>query len=147
VNYYGREMTPAEVYQDKLYLIRRWPIRTYHVVPGSVATSCNGDHDGCQVTLVLDFQSENPALRIGVQGKTTVSLVLSRQGGQMKIERENGVPLLRSSCKLLTPIGARSPIGDARLFNSRHFRLRDLNDQMSHGLAACTAVSLTWDLE
>jgi hypothetical protein len=25
VNYYGREMTPAEVYRDKLYLIQRWP--------------------------------------------------------------------------------------------------------------------------
>ena len=103
VNYYGREMSPAEVYRVKLYLIQRWPIRPYHVVPGSVATLCSGDHDSCQVTLVLDFQSESPALRIGVQGETTVSLVLSRKGGQMKIEGENGVPLLRSSCKLLAP--------------------------------------------
>ena len=29
-------------------------------------------------------------------GATTVSLDLIRQGGQMKIERESGVPLLRS---------------------------------------------------
>ena len=103
VNYYGREMTPAEVYQDKSYLIRRWPIRAYHVVPGSVIALCSEDHDSCQVTLVMDFRSENPALGVGVQGETTVSLLLARQGGQMKIERENGVPLLRSSCRLVAP--------------------------------------------
>ena len=103
VNYYGREMTQAKVYQDKSYLIRRWPVRTCHVVPGSVSTSCSEDESRCQVTLVMDFQSENPALRTGVQGETAVSLSLIRQDAQMKIERENGVPLLRSSCKLVAP--------------------------------------------
>ena len=38
VNYYGHEMTPAEVYQDKLHLIRLWPMRRYQVAPGTVAT-------------------------------------------------------------------------------------------------------------
>jgi hypothetical protein len=103
VNYYGREMTPAEVYQDKMHLIRLWPIRTYHLVPGTVASSCSENNDRCEVTLVMDFQSENPALGIGVRGETTVSLALVKQGGRMKIERESGVPLLRSSCKLAAP--------------------------------------------
>ena len=103
VSYYGHEMTPAEVYQDKLYLIRRWPVRSYHVVPRSVATVCGDNHDSCQVTLVMDFWSANPALGVGVQGETTVSLSLIREGDDMKIDRENGVPLLRSSCKLMGP--------------------------------------------
>ncbi len=104
VNYYGHEMTRAQVYQDKLYLIRRWPIRSYHVVPGSVGVSCSDDHNSCQVTVVMDFRSENPALGVGVQGETTVSLSLIRQDGQMKIEREYGVPLLRSSAALDTSV-------------------------------------------
>lgn len=103
VNYYGHEMTRVQVYQDKLYLIRRWPIRSYHVVPGSVGVACSDDHNSCQVTVVMDFRSENPALGVGVRGETTVSLSLIRQDGQMKIEREYGVPLLRSSCKLMSP--------------------------------------------
>ena len=103
VNYYGHEMTPAEVYQDKLHLIRLWPIRTYHVAPGTVVTRCSEDNNRCDTTLVLDWQSANPAHRIGAQGATTVSLALTRQGGQMKIERESGVPLVRSSCKLAAP--------------------------------------------
>jgi hypothetical protein len=100
-NYYGHEMTPAEVYQDKLHLIRLWPIRAYHVAPGTVATSCSENRDRCEVTLVLDYLSENPALRIGVQGETTVSLELVKEGDQIKIDRENGVPLLRSRCRLM----------------------------------------------
>lgn len=100
VNYYGHEMTPAEVFQDKLHLIRLWPIRTYHVVPGTVATTCTEDHDRCEVTLVMDFRSANPARGLEMRGETTVSLALAREGDQIKIERESGVPLLRSSCRL-----------------------------------------------
>jgi hypothetical protein len=100
VNYYGHEMTPAEVYQDKSHLIRLWPIRNYHVAPGTVVTKCSEDNNRCAVTLVMDWMSANPALRIGTQGATTVSLLLTRQGGQMKIERESGIPLMQSSCKL-----------------------------------------------
>lgn len=103
VDYYGREMTPAEVYRDKLHLIRSWPVRTYHVVPGSVVTLCSENHNSCQINLLMDFRSENPAAGFGVRGETTVSLALVRQGGQMKIERESGVPLLRSSCRLSSP--------------------------------------------
>jgi hypothetical protein len=100
VNYYGHEMTPAEVYRDKLHLTQLWPIRNYHVAPGTVVTKCSQDGNTCAVTLVMDYLSGNPALGIGVQGATTVSLMLTRQGGMMKIERETGVPLLRSSCKV-----------------------------------------------
>lgn len=107
-NYYGHEMTPAEVYRDKLHLIRLWPMRSYHVAPGTVVTSCSQDHNRCAVTLVLDWQSANLTLGIGTQGATIVSLDLIRQGGQMKIGRESGVPLLRSTCKLAAPEGHKA---------------------------------------
>ena len=103
VNYYGREMTPGEVYRDKSYLIRQWPARTYRVVPGSVATSCSADKNSCEVTLVMDYRSANPVEGIGVEGETTVSLELIKQDGRMKIDRENGVSLMRSSCRLASP--------------------------------------------
>ena len=100
VNYYGHEMTPAEVYRDKSYLMRLWPVRSYHVRPGTVRSSCSGDNNNCQVTLALDFLSGNPARGDGVLGVATLSLALTRQDGEMKIERENGVTVLRSSCRL-----------------------------------------------
>jgi len=100
VNYYGREMTSAEVYQDKVYLMRQWPIRTYRVRPGTVMTSCSENHDRCQVSLALDFLSANPARGVGAQGVASISFLLSGSEGQMKIERENGVTVLRSSCAL-----------------------------------------------
>ena len=87
------------------------------VAPGTVVSRCGEDNNRCDVTLVLDWRSANPALSTGVQGATTVSLALTKQGGQMKIAREKGVPLLRSSDRAANsrpPIGARSPIGNAR---------------------------------
>ncbi|MBV9288301.1 MAG: hypothetical protein JO288_10855 [Hyphomicrobiales bacterium] len=100
VNYYGREMTLAEVYRDKLYLMRQWPARAYTVRPGTVQASCSENHDSCRVTLALDFLAANPDRRIGVQGTVTLSLLLANLAGQMKIEDENGVTVLRSSCML-----------------------------------------------
>jgi hypothetical protein len=100
VNYYGRDMTSADVYRDKLYLMHQWPVRAYHVRAGTAQTSCSEDNARCRVTLVLDFLSANPARRIGVQGVASLSLQLAGPDGQMKIERETGVTVLRSSCTL-----------------------------------------------
>ena len=82
------------------------------VAPGTVVSRCGEDNNRCDVTLALDRRSANPALRTGVQGATTVSLALTRQGGQMK-----GRAAFRSCDRAASsrpPIGARSPIGDAR---------------------------------
>ena len=103
VNYYGREMSPAEVYASKMYLVRSWPVRIYHVRPGSVITSCSEDKLRCETTLLLDWQSANPARHVGTQGETTFTLGCIEQGGRMKIERESGVPLATSTCQLLAP--------------------------------------------
>jgi hypothetical protein len=103
VDYYGQSLSREEVYRNKLYLIGLWPHRTYRVEPGSVLTSCDAGKSRCQITAVLDYQSVNPARLIGTQGATTVSLSLVRQDGLLKIERESGVPLKRSTCTLRAP--------------------------------------------
>ena len=103
VNYYGHEMTAAEVYRDKLYLMRQWPARIYRVRPGTVSASCSEDDNRCRVNVVLDFLSANPARRAGVMGTVSLSLLLAGPSGQKKIEDENGATVLRSGCMLAGP--------------------------------------------
>ena len=55
-------MRRSGVYQDKLYLMRQWPVRSYHVVRGTVSTLCSDDKVNCQLAPVLDFVLANPTL-------------------------------------------------------------------------------------
>ena len=103
VDYYGQVLTQDGVYRNKKYLIGLWPYRKYSVQPGSVSKNCDLEQNTCQITVILNWQSINPSRLEGTQGATTVTLGLIREDGVLKIERESGVPLVRSVCKLLNP--------------------------------------------
>lgn len=100
VDYYGRSMSRANVYHNKQYLIRLWPDREYRVEPGSVSKTCDAAADRCQVTAILDWKAANSVRAVGTQGATTLVLGLSRENGVLKIDRESGVPVARSTCRL-----------------------------------------------
>ncbi len=101
VDYYGQLLTLKELYRNKLSLVRLWPYRQYTVEPGSVLRSCNADRTRCDLNLILNWRAINPFQSRGTEGSTTVSLTMVYEDGRMKIRRENGVPILRSNCKLL----------------------------------------------
>ena len=90
VVYYGTPMTQAGVYRDKMALVRRWPYRTYSVVPGSVSKSCDAAMEHCAIGLVLAWDVAAGAGQRPARGRSTVSLSLEKQDGVLKIVRESG---------------------------------------------------------
>ena len=98
VIYYGKPMTPGQVYRDKLNYIRQWPDRIYRVVPGSVSRSCTPGQDSCRITAILSWQKADRSGRRGSKGANTITLTLVREDGALKIARESGTPVARSAC-------------------------------------------------
>ena len=99
VVYYGKSMTSAEVYRDKRTFIQQWPDRRYNVVPGSVSKACGRGEASCKVFAILEWQKSDPSTRRGSKGANTITLTLVRQNGSLKIARESGSPVARSSCQ------------------------------------------------
>ncbi len=97
VIYYGKSMSAAAVYRDKLNFIRRWPDRRYGVVPGSVSKTCQAAT--CKIYAVLSWQKTDPRTRQGSKGANTIVLTLRRENGLLKIARESGTPVAESSCR------------------------------------------------
>ena len=93
VVYYGRALDAAGVYRDKLALVRRLPYRRYSVEPGTLAKSCDGGKTRCSVRLELDWQVAGGGQRHAGHGRSTVSLLLAREDGALKIVRESGATL------------------------------------------------------
>ena len=98
VIYYGKAMTPAQVYRDKLNYIRRWPDRRYRVVPGSVSKSCSPGQERCRISAILSWDKADASGR-GSKGANTITLNLVREDGALKIARETGNPVASSSCR------------------------------------------------
>lgn len=94
VSYYGRPMSAGAVYRDKLAFARRWPLRRYAAVPGTVANDCTDLSARCRVSAVLRWSRADGAGR-RESGTNTLHLDLAREGGRLKIVRESGAPLGR----------------------------------------------------
>ncbi len=99
VVYYGKAMTPAQVLRDKQAYIRQWPQRRYAVIPGSVSKTCDADRSRCQVSAILSWEKAGRGGARGERGANTIRLTLVREGGALKIARESGEPVVRSSCR------------------------------------------------
>jgi hypothetical protein len=95
VVYYGRRLTRDGVLRDKLAFVRRWPARSYRVVPGSVRKSCDAGQSRCRIDLVLAYEAVSEARQASSRGETTVHLNLVRDNGVLKITSENGAPIHR----------------------------------------------------
>ncbi len=98
VIYYGKAMTPAQVYRDKLNYIRRWPDRRYRVVPGSVSKSCSPGQERCRISAILSWDKADASGR-GSKGANTITLNLVREDGTLRIARETGSPVASSACR------------------------------------------------
>lgn len=92
VDYYGRTLSADAVYRDKLAFVRRWPVRSYAAVPGTVGNDCSDAAPRCRVSAVMRWSRADRAGR-GESGTNTVRLELAREGGALKIVREGGEPV------------------------------------------------------
>ncbi len=99
VVYYGKSMTSAQVFRDKQAYIRQWPQRRYAVIPGSVSKTCDAGRSRCQVSAILSWEKAGRGGARGERGANTIRLTLVREGGALKIARESGTPVVRSSCR------------------------------------------------
>lgn len=92
VDYYGRAMSAGDVYRDKLAFVRRWPVRSYAAVPGTVSNDCSDATPRCRVSAVMRWSR---AGRGGGResGTNTVRLDLAQEDGTLKIVRESGEPV------------------------------------------------------
>ncbi len=93
VVYYGRSMTPSEVYADKRAFVRRWPNRHYAVVPGSVRKTCNAAFSQCDIEVILAWRASSAERSAAAGGQSRVHLVLIREDGELKIVHESGRPV------------------------------------------------------
>lgn len=93
VVYYGRPMSSAAVFRDKLAFIRTWPRRSYEAVPGTVTNDCGDGAARCRVTALMRWSRADAAGRRRQAGTNSVRLDLARQDGALKIVRESGAPV------------------------------------------------------
>ena len=92
VDYYGRPMSAEAVYRDKLAFVRRWPVRSYAAVPGTVSNDCTDASPRCRVSAVMRWSRADRAGH-GQSGTNSVRLDLAREDGALKIVRESGAPV------------------------------------------------------
>jgi hypothetical protein len=58
LTFYGKKVSPAEVFAEKRQFAERWPIRGYSVRPGSLDVSCASDL--CTITAIVDWFAYSP---------------------------------------------------------------------------------------
>ena len=95
VVYYGRSMSSAAVFRDKLAFVRTWPRRSYEAVPGTVSNDCGSGAARCRVTALMRWSRADAAGRRRQSGTNSVRLDLARLDGTLKIVRESGTAVAR----------------------------------------------------
>ena len=93
VEFYGTNMSHAEVMAEKETFAKRWPIRNYRVEVGSIRINCR--LDSCVVDSVISWAAASPQRGAQASGRSTWTLVLVASSGQLRIVSENGKTLQR----------------------------------------------------
>ena len=88
VIYYGKSMTRAQVFADKVAYVKNWPVRTYREVPGSFAAECAEDRSICEVKIDMTWRRISTSRKVSV-GRATIRFVFVAVDGGQKIARES----------------------------------------------------------
>jgi hypothetical protein len=75
VNFYGKQISLAELMDTKEQFARRWPVRTYSVRDGSLRISCSAANV-CRAAGVLDWKASSSVASRYSSGTATFSFVL-----------------------------------------------------------------------
>ena len=93
VLFYGKSTPRGTIMQQKEAFVRRWPIRSYVIVPGSVSTNCvNG---ACEITATIEWTNRSIERGADSFGVATFTLRLVGQGTGTKIASESGAVIAR----------------------------------------------------
>ncbi len=94
VTFYGDTFSIAQVMSEKQKFAERWPIRSYHVEPGSVRVFCSSY--SCKVDATILWSARSPERSASASGVSTWSLVLTPVNGELRISSETGKTLKRN---------------------------------------------------
>src|SRR3978361_52417 len=72
VIYYGRRMSQAEVYRDKLNFVRHWPARAYSIAPGTGRRDGSRDGRPCTLSAILRWQARDASGSATRQGASRI---------------------------------------------------------------------------
>lgn len=88
--FYGRMTPRSSVLAQKDAFVRRWPLRSYVIVPDSLAVRCTADERVCEVSGVVDWTCRSPERGAVSSGTATFGLRLVLEGGVTLIAMETG---------------------------------------------------------
>jgi hypothetical protein len=104
VNYYGKELPRGKVVAQIAAFLTRWPIRSYAIVPGTLAVTCNASSLTCAASGLVDFDARSPLRNEHSFGQARFSYSLrfaSEDQPLPKIVLENGSVVERHKGKLI----------------------------------------------
>jgi hypothetical protein len=88
VLFYGRRTSARAVFEEKRRFVRRWPVRDYRPITGTMRTTCDGGPPVCRVRTAIEFTASNPRRRRRSQGTALLELQVSFAGGDPVIVAE-----------------------------------------------------------
>jgi hypothetical protein len=86
--FYGRRTSARAVFEEKRRFLRRWPVRDYRPITGTMRTTCDGGPPICRVRTAIEFTASNPRRRRRSQGTALLDLQVSFAGGDPVIVAE-----------------------------------------------------------
>lgn len=88
--FYGRPTSREAVMAQKETFTRRWPARSYTIVPESLAVKCGRDELECEVSGTVDWNCRSPERNAVSSGTATFGLRIAFQGDAVMIMMETG---------------------------------------------------------
>lgn len=95
VNFYGKQLSKAQVLDDKRQYAKRWPIRVSSARAASIKSLCSAAL--CYVSGIYDWQVSNPKTRKRLSGVATFQYTVNMTGSVYSIVAEGGEVLQRTS--------------------------------------------------
>jgi hypothetical protein len=90
VNYYGRFLDKRGITAEKMRFVRRWPVRSYSLRPGTTRVDCDPARRSCVVRTLIDWTAAAPQRRQRSRGVSSFELGIGFAGGQPLVIYEGG---------------------------------------------------------
>lgn len=94
--FYGQTLEQRHLAAEKRRFLRRWPVRSYALRPGTTRVQCSLGAQGCTVSAIVDWEVRAPARREVSRGSSHFKLGLDFSGPQPTVSSEGGRVIRRS---------------------------------------------------
>jgi hypothetical protein len=94
--FYGQTFEQRHLAAEKRRFMRRWPMRSYALRPGTTQVQCSLGAQGCTVNAIVDWEVRAPARREISRGSSHFKLGIDLSGPQPTVSSEGGRVITRS---------------------------------------------------